>query len=204
MSKIGVLALYTFYHLYCELCDNAQISPSRAATEIGFNRATVTTWKNTGNAPKGELLSKIAKYFDVPTDFLLGLQPFNDWENINANRKQFIDASCIDSKLLSTLWGIDSNSPEGAPLVAFIKFVNEAILSAEMNSDGALEITVKENFVGMTIGAQLKLGKKKPTPVSEDGLDNLDRQLVELMKALTPDQKELLLAQLLTLTGRGK
>ena len=73
-----------------------------------------------------------------------------------------------------------------------------------MNSDGALEITVKENFVGMTIGAQLKLGKKKPTPVSEDGLDNLDRQLVELMKALTPDQKELLLAQLLTLTGRGK
>ena len=46
--------------------------------------------------------------------------------------------------------------------------------------------------------------KKVPTPVSEDGLDNLDRQLVELMKALTPDQKELLLAQLLTLTGRGK
>lgn len=46
--------------------------------------------------------------------------------------------------------------------------------------------------------------KKNPTPVSEDGLDEQDRQLVELMKALTPDQKELLLAQLLTLTGRGK
>ena len=51
--------------------------------------------------------------------------------------------------------------------------------------------------------------EKKPIPVFEDGLDdeqkdNLDRQLVELMKALTPDQKELLLAQLLTLTGRGK
>ena len=46
--------------------------------------------------------------------------------------------------------------------------------------------------------------KKKPIPVSEDGLDEQDRQLVELMKALTPDQKELLLAQLLTLTGRGK
>ena len=46
--------------------------------------------------------------------------------------------------------------------------------------------------------------EKKPTPVSEDGLDDQDRQLVELMKVLTPDQKELLLAQLLTLTGRGK
>lgn len=45
---------------------------------------------------------------------------------------------------------------------------------------------------------------KKSPPPSRDGLDAQDRQLMELMKALTPDQKELLLAQLLTLTGRGK
>ncbi len=44
----------------------------------------------------------------------------------------------------------------------------------------------------------------KPTPVSEDGLDELDIQLVSLMKKLSADQKEFLLAQLLTLTGRGK
>ena len=46
--------------------------------------------------------------------------------------------------------------------------------------------------------------KKKPTPVSEDGLDEQDRQLMELMKLLTADQKEFLRAQLLTLTGRDK
>lgn len=46
--------------------------------------------------------------------------------------------------------------------------------------------------------------EKKPTPVSEDGLDEQDRQLVELMKLLTDDQKEFLRAQLLTLTGRDK
>lgn len=46
--------------------------------------------------------------------------------------------------------------------------------------------------------------KKKPTPVSEDGLDDQDRQLMELMKLLTADQKEFLRAQLLTLTGRDK
>ena len=46
--------------------------------------------------------------------------------------------------------------------------------------------------------------KEKPTPVSEDGLDEQDRQLMELMKLLTADQKEFLRAQLLTLTGRDK
>lgn len=193
-----------FYDAFLSLCDDKGIKPGRVADEIGINRATVTSWKKAGYTPRADQLSKISKYFDVPTDFLLGLQPFNNWENINVNRKKFIDESNIDSKLLSALWKIDSDDPETASLSSFIKFVNEAIVSAEIRSDGTWEITVKENFKGMTVGAQLKLGKKKPTPVSEDGLDEQDRQLVELMKLLTADQKEFLRAQLLTLTGQGK
>lgn len=46
--------------------------------------------------------------------------------------------------------------------------------------------------------------KEKPAPTDGDGLDEQDRQLVELMKLLTADQKEFLRAQLLTLTGQGK
>lgn len=193
-----------FYDAFLSLCSDKGVKPGRVADEIGINRATVTSWKKAGYTPRADQLSKISKYFDVPTDFLLGLQPFNNWETINANRKQFVDASGIDSKVFSVLWGIDKTSPETAPLVSFIKFVSEAIVSAEINSDGLLEIAVKENFIGMTIGAQLKLGQKKPTPVSEDGLDEQDRQLVDLMKLLTADQKEFLRAQLLTLTGRDK
>ena len=59
----------------------------------------------------------------------------------------------------------------------------------------ALDVSVSD-----LIGEQ----KEKPTPVSEDGLDEQDRQLVGLMKKLTADQKQFLLAQLLTLTGQGK
>lgn len=59
----------------------------------------------------------------------------------------------------------------------------------------ALDVSVSD-----LIGEQ----EKKPTPVSEDGLDEQDRQLVELMKKLSVDQKQFLLAQLLTLTGQGK
>ncbi len=46
--------------------------------------------------------------------------------------------------------------------------------------------------------------KKTPTSVSENGLDEQDRQLMTLMKKLSADQKQFLLAQLLTLTEQEK
>lgn len=61
-----------FYETFCRLCQIHSLTPSGAATKIGFNRASVTMWKNTGKAPKQELLIKIADFFGVTTDYLLG------------------------------------------------------------------------------------------------------------------------------------
>ena len=60
-----------FYDVYCKLCREKGLTPSGAAAKIGFNRASVTVWKNTGKAPKQELLLKIASFFGVTTDYLL-------------------------------------------------------------------------------------------------------------------------------------
>ncbi len=60
-----------FYDTYCGLCRSHGLTPSGAAARIGFNRASVTVWKNTGKAPKQELLLKIAQFFGVSTDYLL-------------------------------------------------------------------------------------------------------------------------------------
>lgn len=60
-----------FYDLYLELCLKKNVSPTRAALEIGVSKSTPTTWKKRGLTPQGETLSKIANYFDVTTDYLL-------------------------------------------------------------------------------------------------------------------------------------
>jgi transcriptional regulator with XRE-family HTH domain len=39
---------------------------------MGISKSLPTSWKNTGTMPKGEILSKIAVYFGVSTDYLLG------------------------------------------------------------------------------------------------------------------------------------
>lgn len=61
-----------FYDRFKKLCDAKGISCNKAALEIGLSNATPTKWKKTGATPGGDTLDKIAAYFDVSTDFLLG------------------------------------------------------------------------------------------------------------------------------------
>ena len=74
-----------FYDVYCELCSKNGLTPSGAAAKIGFNRASVTVWKNSGKPPKMELLLKIADYFNVTTDYLLKIS-----ETIKKAQEQYL------------------------------------------------------------------------------------------------------------------
>lgn len=61
-----------FYNRFVELCQKNNLSPSKAATLIGFNRSSVSMWKSQGYTPRREILVKIADFFDVSIDYLVG------------------------------------------------------------------------------------------------------------------------------------
>lgn len=61
-----------FFDIFCELCQQKGKSPNKAAEEIGLSNSITTKWKKTGATPGGETLQKIASYFGVTTDLLLG------------------------------------------------------------------------------------------------------------------------------------
>lgn len=63
-----------FYDLYSDLCQQKGVSRSRAAKEIGLSNSTVTKWKNTGAVPASDTLAKVAAYFGVSINDLLGEQ----------------------------------------------------------------------------------------------------------------------------------
>ena len=60
-----------FFNRFKELCDERGISAYRACTDIGLNRSAVAKWK-TGGKPNGSTAAKLADYFGVTTDYLLG------------------------------------------------------------------------------------------------------------------------------------
>lgn len=61
-----------FYDTFLSLCSSNGMKPGRAADEIGINRGTVTSWKKRGYTPRAEVLQRIADYFGVTVDYLLG------------------------------------------------------------------------------------------------------------------------------------
>lgn len=61
-----------FFDVYRDLCKSRNISPSAAAIEMGINKGTVSIWKNKGTVPQTPQLKKIADYFNVSVDYLLG------------------------------------------------------------------------------------------------------------------------------------
>lgn len=54
------------------LSKNKGISISALLSELKINKNALFTMKNSGNLPRLENVVKIADYFDVPVDFLLG------------------------------------------------------------------------------------------------------------------------------------
>lgn len=60
-----------FYDLFKTLCDGKGVSVSRACIEMGLSRSIAAKWKNTQTNPSADVLPKIARYFDVTTDYLL-------------------------------------------------------------------------------------------------------------------------------------
>lgn len=60
-----------FFDRFQALCAEKGVSVYRACTDIGLNRSAVAKWK-AGGKPNGTTAGKLADYFGVSTDYLLG------------------------------------------------------------------------------------------------------------------------------------
>ncbi len=72
-----------FFDVYKLLCEQVGKSPTAVALEIGIGRGTVSAWKSEGRTPSGTTLHKVADYFHVSTDYLLGKEKPADADRPN-------------------------------------------------------------------------------------------------------------------------
>ena len=57
-----------FYERFLTLCNERNISPSKAVLDIGMRKSAVTRWKAGGDPTDASLL-RIANYFGVPASY---------------------------------------------------------------------------------------------------------------------------------------
>ena len=78
-----------FWNVYYDLCTRNGTSPSAVAIAVGLSNSIATKWKN-GAYPSGDILLKIAEYFNVSTDYLLTGKKNSLADGLSQNEKELL------------------------------------------------------------------------------------------------------------------
>lgn len=85
-----------FFERYEKLCKNKNKTTTGVAAELGIAKSTVAYWRANNNViPKQDVLLKMAEYFNVSVDYLLG----------NINIENPLKSSISDDDIKFALWG---------------------------------------------------------------------------------------------------
>lgn len=72
----------TFLEKIYKLMQPMNIKKSQLCTELGISQNSFVNWENRGTLPSGEILIKLAQYFNVSADYLLGLDEVPNRKNL--------------------------------------------------------------------------------------------------------------------------
>lgn len=81
----------SFIETVSVLLNEKGISINKMLCDLNLGKGTFATWKKRGTIPKGDILQKIADYFDVSVDYLLGKTPSPEREDIPEDEKRLRD-----------------------------------------------------------------------------------------------------------------
>lgn len=70
------------------LIDRSGVSQKDLSEVVGYTQQTVSKWYNGRTEPDTETIKKIANYFNVTTDYLLGNDKINIDKNIEKKQKE--------------------------------------------------------------------------------------------------------------------
>lgn len=79
---------------------------------FGQTKSAVSSWEKRGRQPKQEILIKLAEYFDVSLDYLLGTSDIRKEQPVSNETKGFAErlvASLINEDMIDDIENIPSN-----------------------------------------------------------------------------------------------
>lgn len=135
----------TAFDILKKLCDEQGISVNTLEERIELGKNTLYSWKK--NTPKGSNLIKVADYFNVSTDYLLGRSDKKRYYDLTEN-----DELSIQKELKKIINGEDVDN-------AFAAFDGK-ILDELNEEDRELLIASWENTLRLT----KRMAKQKFTP----------------------------------------
>ena len=157
----------TFVDRVLQLIEEKNISKNKLLTDLDLSKNSFVNWLDRGNTPSGDVIVKIAKYFDVSVDYLLGLSnerhrlvSFEELDKIVPN---------YENEIIELSFGI-AGSKTDPELKVLRKWLDE--------HNAQYEVSVH------------KQEKAVPT---EQPLSNDELEYLRLIKTLTDDERQKLI-----------
>ena len=97
-----------FFEQYKKICEARGISLNGAAKEIGLPSSSVTHWKD-GAVPRMKTIQKIADYFGVTTDYLLGYEDKKEKPTLNEDELDLSGISAAKRDFISAIMDLDDD-----------------------------------------------------------------------------------------------
>lgn len=130
-----------FWTKYVYICEERDLKPYAVLKELGISSGSAQSWKK-GAAPNGDILSKIAEYFDVSIEYLI---KDNEEISITSEKKKskmlFKTLKAIPQRWASLRRGHDVSEEL---MMKIIRFVNCSIRF--INNEEIIEFSPKDEY----------------------------------------------------------
>lgn len=176
------------------------LSQDELAKLCNVSRSTIGMMESDKRNPSREVLETIADVFNTTTDFLVGREDTGEYSEVF--RKSLGEILSSRSVADMEASGIDTYE---------LGLIVDGTLTLTFNRACEIADELGETLDSM-LGQEQPISEQKPpileyekpTPVSKDGLDNMERLLMRYVHDLTQDQKQMLLALMQVMTGSRK
>ena len=86
------------YNRVKELCQDKGITIAKLESDLGFSNSTIRKWGNT-TSPSIDKIVKVAQYFGVSTDYVLGMSDIEDSVDVVINDSDIISFQRAKQKM---------------------------------------------------------------------------------------------------------
>lgn len=120
------------------LIELAGITAKTLTQETGLSQSAISEWTNGKAKPSADALVRIAEYFEVPIEYLLGMGVYSNWEDLwtDAGRQAIVDAVREDypNEILIIGDSVDGEFRRGVlgEEIEMIRFFNWAVKSVKL------------------------------------------------------------------------
>lgn len=165
-----------------ELRESAHLTQQELAKKISISRSTLAGYESENKQPSYQVLAQIAAFFKVPTDYILGVGIFEDWDLLLQNKESIIRQIAIMTSKISSdiLNGLDD--------LTFARLTYAFDIHVHKHDDG----------VGIIATSPIPT---YPSLISTESSKQLsdEEKLISIFHSLSQDDKTILLGKALDL-----